>query len=332
MYFRSVLYAILMVIFGVFAYEFLNSGFNTKTRIKVDYDNSSDVYYKVNYLDDSYNSVDNDKYIASMVDYIDISYDYSNILSEYVSGYYKYSVDSYLIAYEDDITDSLWKREYPLVEEKVMLLDENKINSVKIDDSFKVDFKKFKEEINEFIDDYDIDISGYLHIRINVLELLNFNNLDTEYADNKVITINIPLTDDIFKISVNNIVDKDSHYEFSNKVTMNMVFLVIGAFCLSISLALMIMVIKQFKNIYNRQSEYNRELKRILSKYDDCIVRIKRFYVTKKYNLIYVDSFDELMDVYNNKNKLISFKEVKKNSEAMFVIIDDDDAWIYKLK
>lgn len=332
MYFRSVLYAILMVIFGVFAYEFLNSGFNTKTRIKVDYDNSSDVYYKVNYLDDSYNSVDNDKYIASMVDYIDISYDYSNILSEYVSGYYKYSVDSYLIAYEDDITDSLWKREYPLVEEKVMLLDENKINSVKIDDSFKVDFKKFKEEINEFIDDYDIDISGYLHIRINVLEFLNFNNLDTEYADNKVITINIPLTDDIFKISVNNIVDKDSHYEFSNKVTMNMVFLVIGAFCLSISLALMIMVIKQFKNIYNRQSEYNRELKRILSKYDDCIVRIKRFYVTKKYNLIYVDSFDELMDVYNNKNKLISFKEVKKNSEAMFVIIDDDDAWIYKLK
>ena len=332
MYFRSVLYAILMVIFGVFAYEFLNSGFNTKTRIKVDYDNSSDVYYKVNYLDDSYNSVDNDKYIASMVDYIDISYDYSNILSEYVSGYYKYSVDSYLIAYEDDITNSLWKREYPLVEEKVMLLDENKINSVKIDDSFKVDFKKFKEEINEFIDDYDIDISGYLHIRINVLEFLNFNNLDTEYADNKVITINIPLTDDIFKISVNNIVDKDSHYEFSNKVTMNMVFIVIGAFCLSISLALMIMVIRQFKNIYNRQSEYNRELKRILSKYDDCIVRIKRFYVTKKYNLIYVDSFNELMDVYNKKNKLISFKEVKKNSEAMFVIIDDDDAWIYKLK
>ena len=31
------------------------------------------------------------------------------------------------------------------------------------------------------------------------------------------------------------------------------------------------------------------------------------------------------------KNKMISFKEVKRNSESIFVIIDEDDAWIYKL-
>ena len=47
--------------------------------------------------------------------------------------------------------------------------------------------------------------------------------------------------------------------------------------------------------------------------------------------MIYVSSFSELMDVYNSKNKMISFKEVKRNSESIFVIIDEDDAWIYKL-
>lgn len=91
------------------------------------------------------------------------------------------------------------------------------------------------------------------------------------------------------------------------------------------------MVIRQFVYLYKQQSKYNKELKRILSKYDDNIVRIKRFYISKKYNMIYVDSFKELMDVCNKKNKMISFKEVKRNSEAIFVIVDEDDAWIYKM-
>ena len=321
-----------MIMFGVLGYVFLNSGFNTKTRVKVDYEDSSDVYYKVNYNDDEYtNGLNNDKYIASMVDSIDINYNYNNLLSEYVSGYYRYNVDGYLIAYEADITNSLWERKYELVSEKTVLLDKNNINSIKIDDGFKLDFKKYRDEINNFIDDYDIDISGYLHIRINILEFLNFHSLNNEYADSKVITVNIPLTDDIFKISLNNVDDRDSYYEFSNRVSMNIVFIIIGMFCLSLSLALLVMVIRQFKIIYNRQSEYRRELKKILSKYDDIIVKVKRFYVNKKYNMIYVDSFDELMDVSEKKNKMISFNEIKRDSKSIFVIIDEEDAWIYRL-
>ena len=330
-YLKSVLYAFLMVFFGVLAYIFLNSGFSTKTRIKVDYDNNSEVFYKVNYIDNQYNSINNDKYISNMVDYIDISYEYNNIISEYISGYYKYNVDSYLITYEDDITNSLWERKYELLNEKVFVIDENNVNNIKIEDSFRVDFKKYRDEIYEFVNNYDIEVSGYLHIRINILEFLNFNSLDNEYADNKVITINIPLTSDTFKMNIENINDNNSYYEFSNKVSMNIVFLLIGTLCLSISLAILAIIIKQFRFIYEKQSRYNKELKMILSKYDNCIVRIKRFYVNRKYNMIYVDSFKELMDVYDSKNKMISFKEIKRDSESIFVIIDGDDAWIYRL-
>ena len=331
-YYRSIFYVVLMAIYGVLGYLFLDSGFNTKTKVKVNYEDSSDVVYKVNYFDKEYtNSLGSNKYVSEMVDYIDFSYNYNNILSEYVSGYYRYNVESYLVAYEDDISNSLWERKYQLVEDKTIVLDKNNINNIKIDDNFKIDFKKYRDEINRFIDEYDIDVSGYLHIRINILQFLNFDSLDNEYTDNKVITINIPITDDTFKIRVNNISNMNSYYEFSSKKAMNIVFLIIGAFCLSLSAASLIMVIKQFGIIYKRQSEYNRELKRILAKYDDCIVRVNRFYTYKKYNMIYVDSFSELMDVYDKKNKMISFKEVKRGSEALFVIIDEDDAWIYRM-
>lgn len=320
-----------MVIFGVLAYLFLLSGFNTKTKVYVNYEDSSDVFYNVKYIDNKYNNKYNNKYVSELVDYIDISYIYNNIISEYVSGYYKYSVDGYLITYEDDINDTLWERKYELVKEKSVVLDRNNINNIKIDDSFKFDFKKYREEINKFIDDYDIDVSGYMNIRINIYEFLNFNSLDNEYDDNKVININIPLTDDIFKIGISNTLDKDSYYEFTNKKAMNIILLIIGALCLSFMLTSFVMIIRHFKIIYNKQSKYNKELNKILSKYDDCIVKVKRFYVNRKYNMIYVSSFIELMDVYNNKNKMISFKEIKRNSESIFVIIDGDDAWIYKL-
>lgn len=332
MYYRSVLYAFLMVIFEVLGYLFLSSGFSTKTKIKVNYENSSDVIYKINYLDTKYsNSLVGDRYVTNMVDDIDIKYNYSNILSEYVSGYYRYNADLYLIAYEDDITNSLWERKYKLVDDKTVVLDKRNTNSIKITDSFRIDFKKYRDEINDFIDEYDIDANGYLYVRVNILEFLNFDSLDNEYDDNKVISINIPLTDDTFRVNVNNISNRDSYYEFSSRKTMNIVFLIIGAFCLSLSVTSLIMVIKQFDIIYKKQSEYNRQLKRILSKYDDCIVKVKRFYVNRKYNMIYVDSFSELMDVYDKKNKMISFKEVKRGSEAIFVIIDEDDAWIYRM-
>lgn len=330
MYYRSIYYAIFMFVFIVLGYVFLDSGFNTRTRVRVDYEDNSEVYYKVKYKNDNYN-VDNDRYVSDMVDYIDISYNYDNLISEYVSGYYRYNVMAYLTTYEEDITDSLFTREYELASEKTVVLDQKDINNIKIADTFKVDFSKYRDEIDDFINSYDIDVSGYLHVRINILEFLNFNNLDNEYADSKVITINIPLTEDIFKISVNNLNENDSYYEFSNKKAMNIVLLIIGAFCMSVALALFVLVIRQFKYIYNSQNEYNKELKKILSKYDNCIVKVKRFYVNKKYNMIYVESFSELMDVYEKKNKMISFKEIKKNSESIFVIIDEEDAWIYKL-
>lgn len=330
MYYKSLYYVIFMFIFLVFGYIFLDSGFSTKTRVRVDYEDNSDVFYEVKYLDDKY-TVKDDKYIANMVDYIDIRYNYENVLSEYISGYYRYNVEAYLTAYEDDITSSLWNKKYSLADEKTVVLDQNDINSIKIDDSIRVDFRNYKKEIEQFIDDSLIDVNAYLHIRINILEFLKFNGLDNEYADNKVITVNIPLTDDIFKISVNNLDDKDSYYQFSTKKAMNIVLLIIGAFCISVSLALLLLVIRQFKYIYGKQNEYNRELNKILSKYDDCIVRVKRFYVNKKYNMIYVYSFNELMDVSDRLGKMISFKEMKRNSESIFVIIDEDNAWIYKL-
>ncbi|MBQ2872568.1 MAG: hypothetical protein IJE89_01040 [Bacilli bacterium] len=330
-YRKSLFYAISIVVCSVLTYLFLDSGFNTKTKIYVNYENNSNIYYKVKYIDDSFDYVNMNKYASNMIDYIEVNYQYNNVLSEYVSGYYKYNVMAYLITYEEDITNSLWEREYNLVNNKIILLDENNINNIKIDDSFRINYIKYKNEIEEFINTYNIDVSGYLHIRINILEFLNFDSLEKEYADNKVISLNIPLTKDFVDIDTNNINDIDSYYEFSDKTTMNVVFILIGLFCFSLSMTFFVMVIRQFIFIYKNETEYNKLLKKILSKYDNDIVKVKRFNVSKKYNIIYVCSFDELLDVHNKIRNIIGFKELVINSRSVFFITDKDTIWVYEL-
>lgn len=330
LYYRFLYYVILMALFGVFGYAFLYSGFNTKTMIKVDYHNKSNVSYDVKYINDEYTS-DGNKYVSSMVDYIDLKFKYDNFLSEYVSGFYRYNVEVYLTAYEDDIKSTLWERKHYLINEKTELLDRNEIDMINIEDSFRVDFQEYRDEIYEFINTSKVNVNGYLNIKINIMEFFDFNSLNNEYADNKVISIKIPLTDDIFEIDVKNVDDRDRYYEFTNKVSMNIIMLLIGTFCLSLAISLGILVVRQFILVYNRQSKYTKELKKILSKYDNCIVIVNRLYVNKKYNMIYVDNFSELLDVYEKLGKMISFRETKRGVEATFVIIDNDNAWIYKL-
>ena len=131
MYYKSIYYVIFMFIFLIFGYIFLDSGFNTKTRVKINYEDSSDVIYKVNYKDNSY-EVNNDRYVADMVSDIDIIYKYNNLVSEYINGYYRYNIEGYLITYEDDITNSLWERKYSLADDKTIVLDKSEINDIKI--------------------------------------------------------------------------------------------------------------------------------------------------------------------------------------------------------
>jgi len=140
-----------MVIYGGLAYIFLDSGLSTKTKVRVNYEDDSDVYYRVNYIDNNYVSTNKDRYVSDMVEYIDMSYIYNNLISEYVSGYYKYNVDGYLIAYEDDITNSLWEREYELV-------SDNTVEAIKLVEKFrslgyKTDFdmtcKKFSKQLEK---------------------------------------------------------------------------------------------------------------------------------------------------------------------------------------
>mgnify|MGYP004519813283 FL=1 len=333
---RSILLIILMVVSFTLTYIFGYNGFNTLVKTLINYKESSNVEYRV-YLKDNNiyksNILDmNKKYITELVDYIDMDFNYKIKFDRYISGYYSYLIEAQVVAYEDDINDPLWIKEYNELDSKVEVLNKNKIDTIDIKDTVRIGYKEYKKVIDDFKEEYGLDISGYLLVKFKMNKTVDFSGLTKEVNDDRIIKVIVPLTYDTFKINVINDNNKsDSYYEFTTKSDVNYLFLIFAALSGSIGMSLLILVIKEMIDVSKMESNYNKELKKILKDNRDIIVNVNKLYNKKKYNLIYVDSFIELMDVYNRVESPMSFKEIEKNKEAIFLIIENDNAWIYRL-
>ena len=322
---RNILYIFLMIIFIVLAYLFFDRGINVKTKIFVTYQEKSDITYKVYLYDNDIYSKSylnmNERYLANLVDDIDINFVYNSLFSKELNGYYTYSVTSALVGYTDDINESLFRKE------DILFLSEIKIN-----DKVIIDYDKYFNELKKYNDEYNTKISGYLEVLMKINENLDFFGNERIIKDTKEMKLIIPLSYETFKISIqndNNNVDK--YYDFSKKEKINFIFLVIGAFCLSVGISFFALTIRNMINESHDEINYRKELKRIINNNSEILVKVKKFYSKHKYNLIYVASFAELMDAYRRVENPISYKEVKKNEETIFLMIDEDNAWIYRL-
>ena len=336
MKFRNVLYVIFMIFFSVFAYFLIDRGINTKTKVLVNYKNSSDVMYKVYLHDNDIYNKDylnmNLQYVSDMVDYIDMEFNYNDIFSKNINGYYSYSILVTLVAYTDNINESLWEKEYILVDNIVQVLNQNDLKKVNVSDNVIIDYDEYRAELDRFMDDYNLYVSGYLNVKFIIDENIDFDGIEKTISEKKNIDVIIPLSYDTFRINIINDNNKiDNYYDFSKKESVNYLLLILGALSLAVGISFFALIIRNIIIISKKEGKYNKELKRILREYDDIIVNVNKFYSKEKYNLIYVDSFKELMDVYKKVSNPISFKEIKKNSTAIFVITDEENAWIYEM-
>lgn len=327
---RNVLYVFLMIIFIVLAYFLIDRGINAKTKVYVNYKDNNDITYKVYLNDNSYLGMNN-RYNTSLVNKINFDYSFKSVFNTNVNGFYSYNVEGLLVVYTDNINDSLLQKKYILLEDTVNTLNNNE-KIIKLDNNIDIDYIKFRKELSNISKEYNTLVNGYLELRFNIKESLNFSGIENTKEDSKQMKVIIPLSYDYFKINVIKNDDKiDSYYDFSKKQSVNYLLMILGALSLSSGISFLALVIREMVITYKKESAYNKELRKILGAYGDIIVTVKKFYNKKKYNLIYVDSFKELLEVYDKVENPISFREIKKNSKAIFVLIDDDSAWIYEL-
>lgn len=331
-----IIYAVFMVFFFLLAYLFIIVGFDVKTKIFVSYQETSNTNYRLtllpNDLYDTSNINPSKSYLSSLIDDVIISFNYQNLFSEVVSGYYKYDVNATLLIYDYSINNPIVTKDYSILEEKYIVLNQGNLTNFSLNDNFVIDFDKYLSTYKDITTKYNLNVLGNLLVKVNFYEYLGFSSITTDQEHISKIIINIPISDTTFKTKITDLNNNSNFYEYSQKEDVNYFAIIMGIIFLSIAISFLVLVLHTIKSLYHQQQTYKHTLQTILAKYDSIIITTNKFYNIKKYNLIYVNSFKELLEVYEKYHILIIHREITKNKLSIFILIQDDNAWIYYLK
>lgn len=323
---RVTILVILTIILFLGAFYALYRAFHFSSDEKVTYYESSDSQYTVCLNKNSYYNQEclpsGMKYLSSIVKDIDIDYSYNvNFFSD-IDYKFSYYVVANLKIYDDDSGKNVLYNNDDLLAERQVLSGES--DKIDINSSVKVQYDKYLEYFNNYKKDYSLNAKGVINVLLYV---------DDSYDTRVVSSINIPLGEQTFSVSVNDInANKQSVSLNSNSWNnYNEISAFLGAFLSLICLMFIVKLIKYVTYSFDRKSKYESLINHILKEYDDSIVSVKDYSIDANKKLVKVLSFKELLDVRTSINKPIIYSKVN-NVKSNFIVEDDSIIYKYTLK
>lgn len=318
------------------------SSLNIKTSSKVQllsYNEKSNVDYNVylkpnNYFVEEYLPKDK-QYISSVIDYIDIFYNYNFSSSKKIDADYEYKVVATLEAkYKIDSSNSkqIWSNDYVLVENKLSSVKDE--GNISINENVKVNYEDFNKIINSFKKDYMLSVNSDLTVKLFIKVNGKYVPADKVFNLNNELSVVIPMSQQTIDIKTNYEEIKNDQIVTIEKIDKikNYYFLILG---ISMAFIFVIILILQISKVIiddKKQSLYIKELKKILHDYGDIIVEVKKAPKISKEKSSEVKSFNELVNAQIELRTPIIFSEIIKNELGLFVIFDNDYAYYYSIK
>lgn len=334
---KYIFYLFIAIVFSLFSLYYFKMGLKNTYQEEVSYKSSSNVSYKVyllenDYFDEPYLGM-NRTYISSLINYIDINFNYNLNFSNFVSGKYTYYIKGIIAA--DKVKDddsSYWSKSYILKEPETISYDNQ--NSFNIDTNVKVDYQKYNSLLNEFRKDYGISFDGAFKVQLVIESESNATNIKESIPVDSLIEVRVPLTQQVIDLSID-LSNNDNEGEVSetivNNTSSNYVFLGLGILFMSVTLCLLWLIFRYIIFIYLSKSEYSKTLKKILSTYDSVIVNVSNLPNLNDLKVIEVDTFSELIDAHSEVRMPINYYEEVADCKSVFVLVSTNMAWVYTL-
>lgn len=333
-YLKYGIYLILIVFAVVLAQYFTSRKIDDAVLTELNYFDQPNVDYRV-YYDE--NPFYNEKYIgkgntyvSGLVNHIDVDFSYYLSYSDKVNGSSNYNVVATIIASDANSGDIVWDSyQKELLETKSISIDNGK--DYNINETVSIDFKEFNKFLNDFKNNNQMPVKAYLKVGLyvaNSAEHKNFNNITSSNA----LEIRIPLNEINFKIT-EDVKSKKENFETTESRKKDKMFsMIIGGVLWVVAVVLAASLALQYHNDVKKEGAYNRKLRKILSTYDSIIVNVEKLPFVGELSVVYVTSFEELVDAQSEVRLPINFKENKAKHVARFVLIRNNLAWVYTLK
>ena len=336
-YLRLSILIILFIFTIILSYLFVNKSLIIQEEKNVFYEEYGSPDYKVYlknniYYDQEYLEKDM-SYIANLIDYISIDYDYKFNSNTLLNGEYYYKICADL-EITNPVNNSLYySKNYILLDEKRFNLENQKEYS--IHENIKINYDDYNFLANNFKSTYGIDVESKLKVYLEIhrrIEEESVNNSKIN-GDGKINLI-IPLSQKAININMDSLEIKDQKVilSLSNYKIDDVKYLVLGLIFLIMAIVIFVIITKKVWTLQYKNNNYDKLLKKILRQYDRLIVNTNSMPNFKDSNVTEVEDFFELLDAKDNLHKPIYYYEVTPHQKCYFFIKYDNDLIIYTLK
>lgn len=313
------------------------STFNKKN-VTVSYDEEKNVDYKVylkqnNFFETPY-LTKGSTYISSLIDHLDITVDYKLNYSTNVTGTYSYYTKAIISADKATVDKgTYWSKEYILTDPITQTIVDK--DSFQIQANNKINYQVYSEILNSFKREYNVSMDGNLKFQLVVSSDVVAENMTKPIQEEKTIEISMPLTEQSVDISINtNLDDIETTRYVTDTISVDdikyIAAKIVGILLLVVALVYIILGVRKIIKVRKSISSYTKTVNKILSTYNSIIVNTKTIFDLKSYDVINVNSFEELIDAHSEVRMPINY--VTNNKGCAFILIHNKMAWVYALK
>lgn len=294
---------------------------------KVDYK----VYLKDNeFFKDSYLGKDN-QYIASLIDYIDVDFNYNlDSMTKDISYKYKYKILAEVEVKDKNSKNVLYNVSDEIVSEKEYNANTNE--TLELNNNVKVDYNKYNDLINKFVQVYDLDdYEADLIVNMYVTMVDSEGIVNSENSLTPVTTVLIPLTTKTMAIDIeSNTVNGNDISVYKASDANEYLLVVMGL--LLVDFVLIRKLTRFRKDTENEKSLYNMKLRKIMMSYSSYIQKIGNEYEFGNRQILDVKVFEDLLQIRETINRPILMTETEDAMGTYFFIVTEDVVYIYELK
>lgn len=320
----------------------------------VHYQESSNVDYKVYLKDNDFfndNYLDsNNRYIASLIDYINANFKYNIALAEKdVYFDYTYRIEAEVIVKESTGSKPLFNKKYEILEEQRK--SSNGKSHIEINEMVKIDYNEYNNLIKKFVSIYGlIDTDSTLVMNMYVDVNGSCEKFEEDSKNYTVVSLVIPLTTRTVGIDIkNDIVESNmSTMICTNKKGFTAIRLIFSIICLIGCSYLTYRAVVYIRNSRTARTIYDVELKKILNNYHSYIQKVKNKVKIDEKNALYIDgsllyktcqifrvnTFTDMLEIRDSLNTPILMSTNDDDTETYFMILDalNKAIYVYELK
>ena len=329
--FQASIIAILSIVFFI-----LLGAFNSVNQTtNINYYETSKIDYKVTltnndlYTDDQLG--EDYGFVSSLIKEIEANINYDvEVDSEETTFDYKYKIDANLVITDRTTNKDIYKPVYSLVEEKEGVASDK----LSIKENIKIDYNKYNQEVIKFVSTLNLSSTkSKLVISTSVDFIGQCGNSVSSESKVHTFDLIIPLNETVIDIKESNTsinkIKVLSCEQIGQRKTLVISLIVIGSLDLIAGLTLLIYTL----STRNSHINYTNKVKRIVKSYKSFIQKINNQFDTSKYQVLLVDTINEMLEIRDTLQSPILMNENEDKTMTKFIIPTNNNLlYVFEIK